>query len=59
MASSPSDNKALLAFIAVILLAILGLMVYQATKKTPEEKIADSVSETLDSIGNAVSQKKD
>ena len=56
MASSPSDNKALLAFIAVILLAILGLMIYQATQKTPEEKIADSVSDTLDSIGDAVSK---
>lgn len=57
MATSPTDNKALLALIAVILLAILGLMIYQATKKTPEEKIADSVSETLDDIGNAVSKK--
>lgn len=54
-----SDNKALLAFIAVILVAILGLLVYQTTKKTPEEKIADSVSDTLDSIGAAVQGKKD
>lgn len=54
-----SDNKALLAFIAVILIAILGLLVYQTTKKTPEEKIADSVSDTLDSIGAAVQGKKD
>jgi sensor domain CHASE-containing protein len=52
-----SDNKALLALIAVILVAILGLLVYQTTKKTPEEKIADSVSDTLDSIGSAVSKK--
>lgn len=56
MASSPSDNKALLAFIAIVLVAILGLLVYQTTKKTPEEKIADSVSETLDDIGDAVSK---
>lgn len=52
-----SDNKVLLSFIAVILLAILGLLVYQTTKKTPEEKIADSVSETIDSIGDAVKAK--
>ena len=57
MASSPSDNKALLIFIAVILLAILGILVFQVTKKTPEEKLADSVTETLDDIGNAVSKK--
>lgn len=57
MATSPSDNKTLLAFIAIILVAILGLLVYQTTKKTPEEKIADSVSDTLDSIGDAVSKK--
>ncbi len=51
------SNKALLAFIAVILVAILGVLVYQVTKKTPEEKMADSVSETIDSIGDAVSKK--
>lgn len=52
-----SDNKALLIVIALILLGILGVLVLQATEKTPEEKIADSVSETLDDIGNAVSGK--
>lgn len=57
MASKSSDNKALLAFIAVILVAILGLLIYQTTKKTPEEKIADSVSETIEDIGNAVSKE--
>lgn len=56
--ASKSDNKALLAFIAVILLGILGLLIYtNFIEKTPEEKIADSVSETLDNIGNAVSKK--
>lgn len=57
MASSPSDNKVLLSFIAIILLAILGLLIFQATQKTPEEKIADSVSETIEDIGNAVTGK--
>jgi predicted negative regulator of RcsB-dependent stress response len=56
--ASKSDNKALLALIAVILLGILGLLIYtNFIEKTPEEKIADSVSETLDNIGNAVSKK--
>lgn len=54
-----SDNKVLLAFIAVILIAILGVLILQATQKTPEEKIADSVSETLDDIGDAVSKQAD
>jgi len=52
-----TDNKTILIVIAVILLGILGVLVVQATKKTPEEKIADSVSETLDDIGDAVSKQ--
>lgn len=55
-----SDNKAILAFIAIVLLSILGVLVYtNFIEKTPEEKIADSVSDTLDSIGEAVNGKKD
>lgn len=49
------NNKAILIVIALILVGILGVLVFQATKKTPEEQIADSVSETVEDIGNAVS----
>lgn len=47
------NNSGLLVIIAVVLIAILGVVVYKANEKTPEEKIADSVSETIDDIGNA------
>ena len=58
--AKPSDNKTILALIVIILLGILGVLVYtNFIEKTPEEKIADSVSETLDSIGDAVNGKKD
>jgi len=50
------NNKAILVVIALALIGILGILVLQATKKTPEEKIADSVSETVEDIGNAVAK---
>ncbi len=53
-------NTTILAFIALVVVAILGLLVYKNfIEKTPEEKIADSVSETIENIGNAVAPKKD
>jgi hypothetical protein len=55
--SEDSTNKTLLIVIALLLVGILGILVLQATKKTPEEKIADSVSETLEDIGAAVNGK--
>lgn len=51
-----SNNRTILIVIALLLLAILGILVLQMTEKTPEEKIADSVSETIEDIGNAVGQ---
>lgn len=54
------NNKTILIVIALVLIAILGVLVMQATQKTPEEKIADSVSEAVEDVGNAFSgQKKD
>ncbi len=54
---SKDNNNALLTIIALLLIAILGFVVLNATKKTPEEKIADSVSETVEDIGNAVADE--
>lgn len=48
-----NDNKGLLTVIAVVLIAILGVVVYQATEKSPGEQVADSVSDTMDDIGDA------
>lgn len=49
------SNNALLTIIAVVVIAILGLLVYKNfIEKTPEEKVADSISETIEDIGDAV-----
>lgn len=55
------SNTALLTIIAVALIGILGIIVYKSfIEKTPEEKMADSISETIDSIGdNFGAPKKD
>ena len=55
-------NNALLLIIALVLIGILGVLVYKNfIEKTPEEKMADSISETIENIGDAVAgeAKKD
>jgi hypothetical protein len=47
------NNSGLLVIIAVVLIAILGIVAYKATEKTPGEQMADSVSETMEDIGDA------
>lgn len=49
------DNKGLLSAIMVILLGIFGVLLYQASEKTPEEKIADSISNTVEQVGDKIS----
>jgi hypothetical protein len=57
--SGQKTNNAILAVIAVVLIGILGILVYKNfIEKTPEEKIADSISDTVEDIGNAVSGGK-
>lgn len=48
-----NNNSGLLVIIAVVLIAILGIVVYKANERTPAEKVADSVSDTIDDIGDA------
>lgn len=57
MADDDKTNKILLIVIALLLTSILGMLVLQATEKTPQEKIADSVSDTIEEIGNAVKKE--
>lgn len=49
------DNKGLLAIIAVILIGIFSVMLFQAAEKTPEEKMADSISNTVEQVGDSIS----
>lgn len=53
--SESNNNSGLIAVIAVVLIGIFSLLVYQANQKTPEEKIADSVSQVADDVSSAVS----
>lgn len=47
------DNKILLAIIAVAAVGILGVMIYQANKQTPEEKMAESIAAAMNDISAA------
>ena len=44
----------LLIVIALGVVVIAGTMVYQTQQESPQEKIADSISQTADDIGDAV-----
>ncbi len=48
------SQKAILAVIAIALIGILGLLIYENTKKTPAEKMADSIGEAMEDVGEAV-----
>ena len=47
------NKNILLAIIAAAVVVIAGMLVYESTKKTPEEKIADSISQAAEDIGDA------
>ncbi len=51
------SQKAILGIIAVVLIAILGLLVYENTKKSPAEKMADSIGEAVEDVGEAVQEE--
>lgn len=51
------SNKAILIVIALLLLGILGLLALQMTEKTPEEKVADSISNLVEDIGNGIAEE--
>ena len=48
------SQKAILAIIAIALIGILGVLIYENTKKTPAEKMADSIGEAMEDVGEAV-----
>jgi len=47
------NKNMLLAIIAVAVVVIAGVLVYESTKQTPEEKMADSISNMANDIGDA------
>lgn len=53
------DNKKILILIAVVVIAILGVVLVQANQKTPEEKMMDNVSEAVDDMGDAAKDAAD
>ena len=48
------SQKAILAIIAIALIGILDVLIYENTKKTPAEKMADSIGEAMEDVGEAV-----
>lgn len=59
MAEQNNTNTGLLVLIAVVLIGILGVAVYQMSEKSPEEKVADSISQAAEDIGNAAEDAAD
>lgn len=52
-------KQMILGVIALALTVIAGVMVYENTKKTPEEKMADSISQAAEDIGKAAQDAVD
>jgi len=46
------NNKGLLTVIAVVLIGILTILAIQASKDSPAEQVADSVSNIAENISN-------
>lgn len=56
--AAQKTNTTILTIIAVALVAIAGVLIYKNfIEKTPEEKMADSISETIDNIGSKVNRE--
>lgn len=47
------NKNIILAVIAAALVVIAGAYVYETTKKSPGEEIADSISEAAEEVGDA------
>lgn len=50
------NRNMILGVIALALTVIAGVLVYESTKKTPEEKMADSISQAAEDIGDAAQE---
>jgi HAMP domain-containing protein len=55
------NNKGLLIVIALVLVGILGVlaMQYQERQKSPIERVGDSVSETVEEVGDEIDDHTD
>jgi hypothetical protein len=52
MSKSNENNSGLLAVIAVVLVGILGVLIYQANQDSPAEEVAESISGAIDDASN-------
>ena len=57
MSKSSGTKTFFLAIIALALVGILGVMLYQVNQKTPEEKLSDSINDTIEAIGEITNGK--
>lgn len=56
--ANPKTNTAILGIIAAALIVIAGVLIYKNfIEKTPEEKMAESINETIENIGNTVNKE--
>ena len=48
------DNKIILAVIAVAVIGIFAVLLIQFNKRTPAEKVSDSISHAIDKAGEDI-----
>lgn len=51
--SEGKNNNGLLTIIALGVIAIAGVLIYQANQDSPAEQVADSIGDAADDIGDA------
>ena len=57
--SEGKSNTGLLVIIALGVIAIAGVLLYQSQQKSPSEQVADSVSDAAEDIGDAAEDAAD
>jgi len=51
--STGNSKNGLLVIIAVVAIAILGVLLYQANQDSPAEEVAESIGDAASDIGDA------
>mgnify|MGYP001081782373 FL=1 len=54
MSEGSNTRTMLMTIIAVALVAVLGVMLYQMNQKSPAEEAAESVGQAAEDIGDAI-----
>lgn len=53
------NNKGFMAVVIVLLVGIFAFVAIEATEKSPSEKVADSISGTVEEVGDNIEDATD